>query len=263
MIVAGCDVGSLTAEAVLMEDGRILGSEIIRVRPKPELSAREVMDRVLARMGLDYADIACTVSTGYGRETISFANHNVSEISCHGLGAHWLVPSIRTVIDVGGQDCKAILVDEEGRLVDFVMNDKCAAGTGRSLELMSESLGVDVSELGPLGEGGRDPVQITNQCSIFAEMEISRYLCEERSFADIAAGINESMARRVKGLASRVGLRRDVGVTGGVSKNIGVVRNLEKLLGVRFVEFSEDPQIVGALGAALFAAERAGTSSTH
>ena len=256
MIVAGCDVGSLTAEAVVMDNGNILGSEIIRVRPKPELSAREVMDRLLARLSLSFDDLAFCVATGYGRETISFADDNVSEISCHGYGAHWLVPSVRTVIDVGGQDCKAIRVDEAGRLVDFVMNDKCAAGTGRSLELMSESLGVDVADLGPVAQGAVDPVEITNQCSIFAELEISRYLCEERSFADIAAGINASMARRVKGLVGRVGVREDVGVTGGVSKNEGVVKNLEALLGVRFVEFPEDPQIIGALGAALFAAER-------
>ena len=260
MLVAGCDVGSLTAEAVVMEDGTILGAEITRVRPRAELSAREVMDKLLDRLGISLDDIVFCVSTGYGRETISFADDNLSEISCHGYGAHWLVPSIRTVIDVGGQDCKAIRVDEEGLLVDFVMNDKCAAGTGRSLELMSESLGVDVSELGPLAMEAEEAVVITNQCSIFAEMEISQHLCEERSFADIAAGINESMAKRVKGLVGRVGVQKEVGVTGGVSKNVGVLKNLESLLKVKFVEFPEDPQIIGALGAALFAAEKAETS---
>ncbi len=260
MIVAGCDVGSLTAKAVIMGNGDLLGSEVMRVLPKAAVSARTVMDRLLDRLGLSFDEIGFCVSTGYGRETIPFADDNVSEISCHGNGAHWLVPSVRTVIDVGGQDCKAIRVDGEGRLVDFVMNDKCAAGTGRSLELMSESLGVDVSELGPLGEEAEEPVEITNQCSIFAETEIGRYLCEERSFADIAAGINESMARRVKALVGRVGVEEEVGVTGGVSKNMGVVRNLEALLKVRFVRFPEDPQIIGALGAALYAAERAGAS---
>ena len=173
MLVAGCDVGSLTAEAVVMEDGTILGAEIIRVRPRAELSARDVMKKLLDRLGISFDNIVFCVSTGYGRETISFADDNLSEISCHGYGAHWLVPSIRTVIDVGGQDCKAIRVDEEGHLVDFVMNDKCAAGTGRSLELMSESLGVDVSELGPLAKEAGEAVVITHQCSIFAEMEIS------------------------------------------------------------------------------------------
>jgi predicted CoA-substrate-specific enzyme activase len=257
MIVAGCDVGSLTAEAVLLRDGSILGSEILRVRPTAERSAREVMDRLLDRLRLSHDAIEYCVSTGYGRETISFADDNVSEISCHGYGAHWLVPSIRTVIDVGGQDCKVIRVDAEGRLVDFVMNDKCAAGTGRSLELMSESLGVDVSELGAMAEGAAEPVVITHQCSIFAEMEIARFLCAERSFADIAAGINESMARRVKALVGKVGVEKEIGVSGGVSKNVGVVGRLASLLGVEFVRFPVDPQIIGALGAALFAAERA------
>ncbi len=256
MIVAGCDVGSLTAEAVVMENGTILGSEIIRVRPKPEQSARDVMDTLLKRLNLTYEDLDYCVSTGYGRETISFADDNVSEISCHGRGAHWLVPSIRTVIDVGGQDCKAIKVDKDGFLDDFVMNDKCAAGTGRSLELMSEALGVDVSQLGPLSMDSSEIITITSQCSIFSEMEIMHYLCEERNAADIAAGINEAMARRVKMLVGKIGVTDAVGITGGVSKNIGVVKNLEKMLGKEFVEFQEDPQIIGALGAAVFAAEK-------
>jgi len=257
MIVAGCDVGSLTAEAVIMNNGTILGSEIIRVRPRAEQSAKDVMEKLLARLQLSYDDIEYCVSTGYGRETIPFAADNISEISCHGRGAQWLVPSIRTVIDVGGQDCKAIRVDKDGLLEDFVMNDKCAAGTGRSLELMAEGLGVDITELGPLSLESSSPVVITNQCSIFAEMEILHYLCEEKSIADVAAGINESMARRVKMLVGKVGIKKDIGVTGGVSKNVGVVKYLEKMLGVTFLEFPEDPQIIGALGAAIFAAEKA------
>ncbi|MBW1710873.1 MAG: 2-hydroxyglutaryl-CoA dehydratase [Deltaproteobacteria bacterium] len=256
MIVAGCDVGSLTAEAVVMDNGNILGSEIIRVRPKPEQSARDVMEKLLEKLDLVYDDINYCVSTGYGRETISFADSNLSEISCHGRGAHWLDPSVRTVIDVGGQDCKAIKVDGDGLLEDFVMNDKCAAGTGRSLELMSEALGVDVSQLGPLSLDSSEVITITNQCSIFAEMEIMHYLCEDRNIADIAAGINDAMARRVKLLVGKVGIKDRIGITGGVSKNIGVVKNLEQMLGKEFVEFQEDPQIIGALGAAVFAAER-------
>ena len=257
MIVAGCDVGSLTAEAVIMDNGTILGSEIIRVRPRAEQSAGDVMDKLLARLELTYEDIEYCVSTGYGRETIPFAADNVSEISCHGMGAHWLVPSVRTVIDVGGQDCKAIRIDEQGLLEDFVMNDKCAAGTGRSLELMAEALGVDITELGPLSLEAKSPTVITSQCSIFAETEILHYLCEEKSIADIAGGISESMARRVKMLVGKVGVKEGVGITGGVSKNAGVVKCLEHMLGKTFLQFPEDPQIIGALGAALFAAEKA------
>ena len=258
MIAAGCDVGSLTAEAVIMENRAIIGSEIVRVGHRAEDSARDVMDRALSRAHLAYEDIDCVVSTGYGRETIPFADGNVSEISCHGRGAHWLVPSIRTVIDVGGQDCKVIRVSQEGALEDFVMNDKCAAGTGRSLEIMAEALGVGIEELGPLSLEASERISITSQCSIFTEMEIMHLLMEDKRVADIAAGINDAMARRVKMLVGRIGLKADIGLTGGVSKNVGVVRFLEDVLGARFVAFPEDPQIVGALGAALFASERAG-----
>lgn len=256
MIVAGCDVGSLSAEAVFLENGKIIGSEIMGVRPKAEQSAMDVMDRLLKRLDLSHDDISYTVATGYGRETIPFANGNISEISCHGRGAHWLVPTIRTVIDVGGQDCKAIRVDEEGNLEDFVMNDKCAAGTGRSLELNSEALGVDVSQLGPLSLESIESIVITSQCSIFTELEIIHLLMEDKSVANIAGGINEAMARRVKMLVGKVGIRSDIGVTGGVSKNIGVVKCLEEMLETKFVAFHEDPQIIGALGAALFAADK-------
>ncbi|MCP4752535.1 MAG: 2-hydroxyglutaryl-CoA dehydratase [Proteobacteria bacterium] len=257
MIVAGCDVGSLTAEAVILEDKKILGSEIMRVRPKAEQSAREVMDKLLERLGLSYEDIEYTVATGYGRETNPFADGNISEISCHGRGAHFLVPGIKTVIDVGGQDCKAIRVDRDGNLEDFVMNDKCAAGTGRSLELNSEALGIDISELGPVSLEATESIAITNQCSIFTELEIMHLLMEDTSVANIAAGINEAMTRRVKMLVGRVGLKKDIGITGGVSKNVGVVKCLEKVLDVNFVEFPEDPQIIGALGAAVFAHDKA------
>jgi predicted CoA-substrate-specific enzyme activase len=256
MIVAGCDVGSLSAEAVLFEDGTILGSEIMLVRPTAEQSARDVMEKLLGRLSLSYDDIGFAVATGYGRETIPFADANLSEISCHAKGAQYLVPAIRTVIDVGGQDCKAIRVGTDGGVEDFVMNDKCAAGTGRSLELNSEALGVDVSELGPLSLEAVEAIVITSQCSIFTELEIMHLVMEGRSPADIAAGINQAMARRVKMLAGRVGIVKEVGITGGVSKNVGVVKCLEEMLNTKFVGFPEDPQIMGALGAALFAAEK-------
>jgi predicted CoA-substrate-specific enzyme activase len=258
MIVAGCDVGSLSAEAVILENGTILGSEIILVRPTAEQSAEDVMDKLLEELHLSHDDIAFTVATGYGRENIPFADGNVSEISCHAKGAHFLVPGIRTVIDVGGQDCKAIRVDADGSVEDFVMNDKCAAGTGRSLELNAEALGVDVSRLGPLSLEATEAPVITNQCSIFTELEIMHLLMEGKSTPDIAAGINQAMARRVKMLVGRVGVKQEVGVTGGVSKNIGLLKCLEEMLNTEFVGFPEDPQIIGALGAALFAAERVG-----
>jgi predicted CoA-substrate-specific enzyme activase len=164
---------------------------------------------------------------------------------------------VRTVIDVGGQDCKAIRVDANGGLLDFVMNDKCAAGTGRSLELNAEALGIDVSSLGDLSLNATEEIEITSQCSIFTEMEILHLLMEDKSTANIAAGINKAMARRVRMLVGKVGIEDDVGMTGGVSKNIGVITFLEGMLGKRFVKFPEDPQIIGALGAAVFAEGKA------
>jgi len=256
MIVAGCDVGSLSAEAVIMSNGAIVASEIIRVRPRPEQSAADVMDAALARAGLSYRDIVCCFSTGYGRERIPFANGNVSEISCHGKGAQWLVSSVRTVIDVGGQDCKVIRVDQDGKLVNFVMNDKCAAGTGRFLEFMAKVLGVGIGDLGPQGRSSDNPVTVTSVCSVFAETEVLHAIYEKRSVPDIAAGINQAMSERVKALVKRVGIQPDVCITGGVAKNIGVVRNLELMLDFRAEELPVDPQVVGAIGAALFARER-------
>lgn len=255
MIVAGCDVGSLSAEAVIMSDGSIVASEIIRVRPRPEQSATDVMDAALGKARLTYEDIEWCFSTGYGREKIPFANSNISEISCHGKGAQWLESSVRTVVDVGGQDCKVIRVDENGKLVNFVMNDKCAAGTGRFLEFMAKVLGVGIEDLGPQGLSSKNPVSITSFCSVYAETEVLHNLYERKELADIAAGINHAMAERVKSLVKRVGVEEDVCITGGVAKNTGVVKELEEMLGVSAVKLAADPQLVGAIGAALFAEE--------
>lgn len=252
MICAGCDVGSLTAECVILKDASIIGSEIIRVRPKPEQSAGEVMGKLLDRLNLGIGDIDYCVSTGYGRENISFSNDNISEIKAHSMGAHFLNNDIRTIIDVGGQDCKAIRVNEHGDLENFIMNDKCAAGTGRSLEIMSESLGVDISELGPLSMKSNQPVKIASQCSIFADTEIFHFLCQNVDIADIAAGINKAMAHRVKTIINRIGAKGLIAMTGGVAKNTGVVKAIEEMIEMSFVRFNEDPQVMGALGAAVY-----------
>jgi predicted CoA-substrate-specific enzyme activase len=258
MVVAGCDVGALTAKAVVMKDGTVLGYEINRARAKAVQSAADVMDKLLERLGLSYEDIDYCVSTGYGRNIIPFARDNVSEISCHGKGAKWLVPSVRTIIDGGGQDCKVIRVDEQGNVEDFRINTKCAAGTGRSLEIMAEGLGVDVSQLGPLSLEASDPVVLQEPCCIITEIEIRHLVLEGRDSADIAAGINDITARRILHLARNLGIKKDICITGGIAKNIGVVDCLERALKTKLVKFPEDPQIVGALGAAIFAADRAG-----
>jgi predicted CoA-substrate-specific enzyme activase len=257
MIVAGCDVGSLTAKAVVMRDDKILGFEIIQSRSVAVRSAAEVMDRLLEKLDLSYEKIDCCVSTGYGRNIVPFAHDNVSEISCHGRGARWLVPTVRTVIDGGGQDCKAIRVDEEGILEDFRVNTKCAAGAGRALELMAESLGVDVSQLGPLSLVATEPVVLQNPCCIITEIEIRHLILEGRHSADIAAGINDITARRILNLARNLGIKYEIGITGGIAKNIGVVACLERALKKKLVRFPEDPQLIGAIGAAVFAADKA------
>jgi predicted CoA-substrate-specific enzyme activase len=245
-----------------MEDDVMMGFEILRSRAEAVRSATEVMDRLLERLDLSDGDIDYCVSTGYGRSIIPFAHENITEISCHGRGAKWLAPGIRTIIDGGGQDCKAIRVDANGMLEDFRVNTKCAAGTGRSVELMAESLGVEVSELGPLSLESADPVILRNPCCIITEIEIRHLVLEGRASPDIAAGINEITAHRILNVTRGLGVKKDIGITGGIAKNIGVVHCLERALKTPFVQFPEDPQIIGALGAALVAAERAVTRNT-
>lgn len=258
MLTAGCDIGALTTKASVIRDGVILGCEVVRSRAKAVQSATDVMDKLLDRLGIQYGHIDCCFSTGYGRNLVPFAQSNMSEISCHGRGAHWLVPSVRTVIDGGGQDCKAIRVDGHGRLTDFRMNTKCAAGTGKALELMAKSLGVDVSELGPLSLQAKDPVKMNKPCCILTQIEVKRLVFDGKDRADIAAGINDIVAREMMHLVRDVGQENDIAVTGGVAKNVGLVRCLEKYLGVASVRFEVDPQLIGAIGAAILAAERCG-----
>ena len=256
MIVAGCDVGALTAKAVVMENGGILGSEIIRARPDAVLSATEVMDCLLANLSLSYDDIDRCVSTGYGRDIVPFAQAHLSEISCHGRGAAWLVPSVRTIIDGGGQDYKILSVDKKGFLRDFRMTGKCAAGTGRALEIMAESLGVHVSELGALSLRASNPITFKPVCSIQTAIKIKHYVLEGIDAANIAAGISMNVAQYIMFLVSKFKVEEDIAITGGIAKNIGVMKHLKELLGMNFVELPADPQMMGAIGAAVFAADQ-------
>lgn len=265
MPFAGIDVGSLTAQAVLIEDGRTpmlktigvrLLSRSIRVKPNPLDSARAVMGELLAENGLSWDDITYCVSTGYGRDRVQeegLAQQNVSEISCHGIGAFSVANQVRTIIDIGGQDAKVIRVDEHGDLANFVMNDKCAAGTGRFLEVMSRSLGVSFEDLGPMALKARGRVELSSRCSIFAETEVLHFIQKGYDRYDLASGICKSMADRVMALARRVGVEREVMMTGGVAKNVAVRSELERALGLRMLSPSLDPQLMGAYGAAVLA----------
>jgi predicted CoA-substrate-specific enzyme activase len=257
MIVAGCDVGSLSGEAVIMDHEKIISSYIMRVRPRPEQTAQQAMERALAGAKLSFKDVDYCVSTGYGRERIPFADSTISEISCHGRGAHWVNPDVRTVIDIGGQDCKVIRVDKFGYLADFAMNDKCAAGTGRFLEGMANVLGLELGELGPLSLDANSPVSITKTCTVLAQFDVMCMINDGKHHSDIAAGINMAMAERVSRMTKKVGIQDQVTITGGVAKNSGVAAGLMDALGREIVKLEGiDPQIVGALGAALFAKER-------
>ena len=250
-------MGSLTAKAVILNRHRILASAVSGVQTSPASSAMQVMDRALQKAGVDRQALAWCVGTGYGREHIPFAQKTASEIACHARGAQWSLPSVRTVIDIGGQDCKAIRLDESGAIARFSTNDKCAAGTGRFLEVMADLLGVALSDLGELSSRSRRALTLANACAVWAQAEVICHLNARAPVEDIAAGINQAMANRVAILANTVGLATDVCLTGGVAKNSGVVKGLEQMLGVKIRRLTIDPQITGALGAALMAREYA------
>ncbi|MBU1536585.1 2-hydroxyglutaryl-CoA dehydratase [Myxococcota bacterium] len=253
MIVAGIDIGSLTAKAVLLQNGQVVASHIERVRTTTLLSAREVLDAVIAQAHISPTQIKHICATGYGRMSIPFVHSNISEISCHGMGTFFSNPSVRTIIDIGGQDCKVIVIDDTGMVDDFVMNDKCAAGTGRTLEIMAHTLGIDLEALGTFALKSRRPLPISNKCSIFMELEVMQFLYQGKKPQHIAHGITLSIAKRIAGLAGKITVKNNICISGGVSKNRAVVRDIEKEMGLTFVGLAHDPQVMGALGAALFA----------
>lgn len=257
-IVAGCDVGSLTSKAVIMKDRRILGSSIVKSKTKPEESAEVAMAEALTAAGVETADIECCIGTGYGRERIPFVRESISEIACHGRGAKWLVPAARTVIDIGGQDCKAIKLNATGKVENFITNDKCASGTGRFLEVMADALDVELTDMGDLSEQATRKLRISNQCVIFAETEVVSLINEGRDTRDIIRGLHHAMANRVASLAKSIEVHEEVIMTGGVAKNKGMFRALSEGLGVPVHALEIDPQINGAIGAALYAADTAG-----
>jgi predicted CoA-substrate-specific enzyme activase len=257
MIVGGLDIGSATGKAVVVKDGNVVGTSLMLATAKPGETARRVMEEAVGRAGLSSIDhLDNIVCTGYGRLNIPFAEENISEISCHAKGAHWLAPSIRTVVDIGGQDCKVISVSEKGKVLDFKMNDRCAAGTGRFFEGMARALCCGLEGISSLDNQGEQPCIISNQCSVFAESEVVTLVNEGVDLKNIIAGINLSVASRLTSMARRVGVVNDVALTGGCSKNEGLAHALERKLDIQVKKLPQDPQLVGALGAAIFAAEK-------
>jgi predicted CoA-substrate-specific enzyme activase len=261
----GIDIGSLTGKAVIIDDtGAIQAQKVIYVKKLPIHTVNALLEDVLPKVGIkDISEVTFCVGTGYGRRKIPLANETMSEITCHGTGAHSQLPSVRTVIDIGGQDCKIIRLDEQGNLKNFIMNEKCAAGTGRYLEIMAETLNISLNELGEISLKSKTPISLASKCSIYTRLEVMQLISDGIKKPALAAAINKAMAERVITLAGKVGLEEDIAVSGGVAKNIGVVTNMERILGVKFKQFPIDPQIIGALGAALIAKKAYEKASTE
>lgn len=253
MIFCGCDVGSTAGKVVLMEDNKILGSSIVPSSAISEHTSHNAFVEATKENGIKLEDVAFTVGTGYGRAVIPFSNKNVSEISCHGLGAFWCNPAIKTIVDIGGQDCKVIRIDDTGKVIDFVMNDKCAAGTGRFLMEIAKAIGYTVEDLGTLSLKAEEAFEISAACSVFATSEVMNLRKQKKPIEGICAGLNLSVAKRCQALVNKVGLAPKFIVSGGVSKNQGVTYYLEQVLEEKILPIDVDPQLMGAIGAALFA----------
>jgi predicted CoA-substrate-specific enzyme activase len=262
MIGAGVDVGSITAKAAVYdsESARIVGRSRQLTGWRPREAGNAVLLDAVDDAGLTVDDVVRVVGTGYGRVSLPFVDETVTEISCHARGAHFLHPGVGTVIDIGGQDSKVVAVDPSGLPVDFAMNDRCAAGTGRFFQVMAEALGVELEELGELALSAHAPVTISSVCTVFAESEIVGLIAQGVRRTDIAAGICGSVAKRVANLVARVGARPALVLTGGVAHNVGVLQALSEAVGMP-ITVASDPQLVGAIGAAIIAAERAQASA--
>jgi len=250
---AGVDVGSTQTKAVVInEAGEIVGRALIDTGANVITAAENAFAQALATKQLDEREVEYVIGTGYGRYRVTFGNKQVTEISCHGRGAVHMFPGTHTVVDMGGQDTKAIRVNASGEILDFCMNDKCAAGTGRFLGAASSALDIPLSELGSVALKSERPVRISTTCTVFAESEVLSWLGKGKKVEDILLGVHQSIAARSIGLMRRVGIEEQVTFTGGVARNVGMVEALNKGLDLT-VNVSEDSHFMGALGAALFA----------
>jgi predicted CoA-substrate-specific enzyme activase len=255
MIVAGIDIGSRAAKAVVMKDDEIISSFIGDTGPESVKTANMTISAVLKDTGLSVNDIDYIVATGYGRVLVPFARENISEISCHARGINWYYPSVTTILDMGGQDCKAIRCDSQGNVTNFVMNDKCAGGTGRFLEMIAEVLSVKLTEIGDMALRSQNTIPFNTICAVFAKSEAISYLRHGVVHSDILSGLNEAIAIRCHNLLKKVSIEKDFTITGGIAKNKGMVTKIADKVGIEPL-LAEDPQIIGALGAALFARDK-------
>jgi predicted CoA-substrate-specific enzyme activase len=250
---AGVDVGSTQTKAVILDEGgRIVSRALVDTGANVTRAAEQAFQEALRAGDLREEEVEYVVGTGYGRYKVTFGNKQVTEISCHGRGAVHMFPATRTVLDMGGQDTKAIRVSPSGEIVDFCMNDKCAAGTGRFLGAAANALELSLDQLGPTALRGERPVKISTTCTVFAESEVLSWLGKGKKLEDILLGVHQSIAARSVGLLRRVGIESEVTFTGGVARNPAMIAALNERLGLR-VNVSEESHYMGALGAALFA----------
>lgn len=256
--VAGIDSGSTSTDVVILDqDGEIKSTMIIPTGGGAMMSAEKSLEQAVEKAGIQKDDIVRIVTTGYGRAYIDSGDDSITEITCHAKGAHYLNPNVRTVIDIGGQDIKAISIDEHGSVMNFLMNDKCAAGTGRFLEMMARTLGLSLEEMSTKGLEWKENVVISSMCTVFAESEVVSLVAQNKNVADIIHGLNVSVASKVGALAARLGKKNpgEYMMTGGVAKNQGIINALEEKIGVKLY-ICDEAQLCGALGAALFAYEK-------
>jgi predicted CoA-substrate-specific enzyme activase len=250
---AGIDIGSTMTKAVILGDG-VIASVIGPTGPEQRRLANKVMEEALRKAGLSFDAMTHIVSTGYGRINVPFADKQVTEISCHAKGVSSLFPLARTIVDIGGQDSKAITVDPKGRVTNFIMNDKCAAGSGRFVEVIADTVGLKLEQMGDLSLQSTHPAQISNICTIWAQQEVASRLAEGVPVPDLIAGVHRSLADRVARMVKRLKLQKEVILTGGGGKNKGLVKALADQLDCEIL-VPPEPLITGALGAALLGRE--------
>jgi len=262
VIYAGCDLGIIAAKVAIIQNGDILAFEVLPYECHPKQAAEEVMDKALAKAGLRREQISCCLSTGFGKDAVSYAKGNVAPMVCVHRAIKKLNPKIRTVMDVGGHTFRAFNTTEDSsRIVEIAVTDQCAAGTGKFIDVMADVLEKPVEELSQAALSSNNPISVSNTCVIFAESEVISAIHSGHNALDIFAGIASGVAAKIMGHLTRIAVIKEVAIVGGVAKNAVVVRELENKLGLKFANLEVDPQVVGALGAALIAKDRTESAS--
>jgi predicted CoA-substrate-specific enzyme activase len=255
MITVGIDIGSITTKIAMMDNGKLAYADLAFSGYDMVKAWQDIFAKMLDKTNKKEKDITCIVSTGYGRNSVSIAHKQITEITCHAAGARHFFPKVKAVIDIGGQDSKCIRMDDNGSVADFVMNDKCAAGTGRFLEVMARALHVELTDFAKMSRAAKRPVIISSMCTVFAESEVISLIARGESRENIIAGIHESIASRMVSMMNRTGVAKPIVMTGGVSKNLGMRTAIEKRIGMK-LDVPDEAQVCGAIGAAILGARQ-------